>query len=224
MDRKRRPTKWRRRAERSRAGPARSCARGAQRRAKSRAMVPRHRAAAAGAHAAAAAARRRRRACRAHRRRGCHVCPRCRGERLGGASAAMVQRCVRGNHRFRPVRLVSVSVRLSPPRSRGGDIAGFVAGFAGRAHRARRALRVSVPGDRRARPVRHHRQAADRAGAALCRRPRRSVRLYAVRLAARMGLDAVGPRHHRGVGRDRDRRDLAAKRAWRCGSMRCSSC
>ena len=58
---------------------------------------------------------------------------------------------VRANHQCRPWRLVPDSVRLHCAVSRGPGVAGFAAPDAGRARGARRAVRLSVHGGRRAR-------------------------------------------------------------------------
>ena len=80
----------------------------------------------------------------------------------------------------------------------------------GRPGRARRSLRLPVRRDRSAEPVRDRHQAADRPRAALCRRPRRSVRLHAVHLEARIRQHALRSCDDCGGGGNRHRRGLAA--------------
>ena len=85
--------------------------------------------------------------------------------------AAVVARCVRADHQFRPLAagssypfgfiILCLAAVMSPELSRRSREA---------AQYARGALWFFVPCDRRAGPVRHHRQAPDRPGAALCRR------------------------------------------------------
>ena len=114
------------------------------------------------------------------------------------------------NHQSRPLRRVSLSARFHPPRSRGDHHADPVAHGPGCAGVSRRPLRLLVRGDRPAQPVRDHHQAPDRPGAPLCRGPRRSIRVSAVRVEARIRQHAIGTRDNRGGGGHRDRRDLAA--------------
>ncbi len=144
------------------------------------------------------------------RRRGLDVPCRYDRDRLGAAPAALGQPSRRRDHQSRTVRRVSLSARFHPPRSRGdhhADPVGYGAGCAGL---SRRPLRLFVRSDRPAQPVRDRHQAPDRPGAPLCRRPRRSVRLSAVRLEAGIRQHAVGSRDNRGRGGYRDRRHLAA--------------
>ncbi len=105
--------------------------------------------------------------------------------------------------------LLGLAAAISPALSR--DVAR-------RAHRARRPLRLSVSGDRRARAVRHHRQAPDRPRAALCRQFRRSVRLSAVHLAVRNT-----PACRRAMRRRRSRPRLRSARSGRARGPSCGS-
>ena len=175
---------------------------------------------AAGAAAGMEQGRRRRRARDRGRRRGLDVLFRYDGDRLGAAAAALGQPDRRRDNQSRPLRRVPLSARYHPPHSRCAYHADPVAHGAGCAGVSRRPVRFPVPGDRRAGPVRDHRQAPDRPGAALCRRPRRSIRYMpfsggpntpACRRAIATTAAAAARRHRRACGRGCVRR---------CGFMR----
>ena len=132
--------------------------------AKSRTLEPRSRVTRRGRlHIPSAICRPSPRPCRhAHRCRCLDVPPRCRGERLGAPLPQWFRDA------FERITNFGLSGWFLFPFGfillclAGADLAGPAAVVAGRAGGACGALRLFVSGDRRAGPVRHHRQAADR--------------------------------------------------------------
>ena len=133
---------------------------------------------------------------------------RCLGAGGGAAVAAQPGRCLQPPHRFRPVRLVPLAARARLDRARACRFACHAGVSAPCAGGVGGAARLRLHRDCAARPVRDHRQAADRARAPV-RRRRRRLGLSAVRLAGRLCELAVRPCHHRLFRAGRDRRAVS---------------
>ena len=128
-------------------------------------------------------------------------------------AAALGGRDIQRDHRLRQVRLVPHSDRRPDRARRDAVDAGGRAHHQSRARQPDRAARLSVPRDRDARPVRHHRQAPDR--------PRASLRTRAVRLCAVVVAARRTPACRRGMRQPPSR---PRSRSARCGRRRACRC
>ncbi len=147
-------------------------------------------------------------------------CARRLGDQGGAAPADVADDRLRRIDRLRQIRLVPDSDRRRAARDCRARVARASPHVASGACSHLGADRLRVSGDRRARPCRHHREAPDRSRASAGRCRRRPIPLSAVRLGRRICEPAVRTCHHRVRSGARDRRDVAAAAAARCGPMR----
>ena len=116
------------------------------------------------------------------------------GEPWRRPPAALDHRPVRRHYRFRQVGMVPLAARSVVSRAcrLAADVGPVLPTRAGGRHGAGR---ISVHRNRRAEPVRDHRQAHDRPRTAECRRQSRSVSLQSVQVGGGLCRHAVGTRH-----------------------------